>query len=230
MELTLRPRRVWLTLCGVALTLGALSASTWYLRERLGIRLLGLGRLLGVGLEQSLPTWYSVLLLAAAALTTAAVAAGEAKTRDGLAWKALAAGFALLSLDEQVGMHESAGKALRILNELDGFFYFGWVIPGGAVALLCLFAFSGLLRRLPARRRNQLLLADALYVGGAVGMEMVGAKAFSLTDDRTAPLYTLCYHLEELFEMLGVSLYLAALVEHLAERRDDAVLTLRAKL
>lgn len=220
MTVTLDSRRTLRALTAVALALTALSAVTWALRVRLGVSLFGLGRLLGTDLEQSLPTWYAVLLLAAAAALLWACARGEAArgNRDVLAWRALAALFLLISVDEQVGIHENAGRMIRGGTELSGFFYFAWVAPALAFLAALAVVFSGFLLRLEARRRNQFLLAGALYVAGAVGMEMVGGKVFE-AHGRESFYYAACFHVEELLEMLGTGFFIAALVEHLAALR-----------
>ncbi len=217
MIIPLDSRRALRALVAVAFALTALSAVTWLLRARLGVGLFGLGRLFGIGLEQSLPTWYAVLLLASAAALLWACASGEAArgAKDVLAWRALAGLFLLISVDEQVGLHETAGRFMRHGAALDGFLYFAWVVPAlGALAVLAA-CFSGFLLRLDPRRRNQFVLAGALYVLGAVGMEMVGGKIYSAHGQEVYS-YVACVHAEELLELLGVSLFVSALIEHLA--------------
>jgi hypothetical protein len=97
-----------------------------------------------------------------------------------------------------------------------GFLRFAWVLPALVLLPALAAVFAGFLRRLEPRRRGQFLLAGALYVAGAVGMEVVGGKVYFANGDEASALYAVCFHLEETLELLGVSLFIAALVEHLA--------------
>jgi hypothetical protein len=169
---------------------------------------------LSLSYEGNLPTWYASALLLLCALVLAAVAgaarrAGEA---GGRAWGVLAAVFAFLSLDEAVGLHEHLA-----LLELSGVLFFSWVVPAAALVLaggaLCV----PFLRALPPRRRGQFLLAAALYVGGALLMELPLGWWTERAGNDNLP-YALIDHVEEALELLGAGHFLAALVEELEGR------------
>jgi hypothetical protein len=215
-NVTLDSKRVLKALVLLAVALMALSAGGWLFTTATGTRLGGFIRLVEANNEKSLPNWVSILQLAAAAALLAACAAGEARRggRDVLCWRALAAGFAVMSLDELVGVHESAGRLLRLALGFDGFLRFAWVIPALALVATLAVCFSGFLRRLDAKRRNQFLIAGAVYLGGAVGLEMVGGKVHDAFGEASGA-YALCYHAEELLELLGTALFISALIEHL---------------
>lgn len=179
----------------------------------------GLARLVDVGSEGNFPTWYSSLGLLVAALLLGLVswAHHHLNRRDFIAhWIFLSAIFILLSAEEIVGIHEVVNTLLRRLGFFSGFFRRAWVIPAGVGLLVFGLSYLRFLAALPLRRRNQFVAAGAVYVLGAVGMEMIGGKIIDLYS-RGSTAYVLCYHLEEFLELCGIALFTAALIEHLAE-------------
>jgi len=130
-------------------------------------RLLELASLSG---EANLPTWWASLLAAACAVELASVA--RARAAAARRWvphfTLLAAGFALISADEVAQLHEDLG----LLVDGEGIFYFGWVKVAIPLCALLLAVFLPLLRALPRALLTRFLLWGALYVGGAVGMEL----------------------------------------------------------
>ena len=74
--------------------------------------------------------------------------------------------------------------------------------------------FSGFLRKLPAETRRNLLVAGAVYVAGALGMEMAGGYYFSV-DEVPDFTYAMMAIVEESLEMFGVILFLRGLLRHL---------------
>ncbi|MDP3542429.1 MAG: hypothetical protein Q8T11_08185 [Elusimicrobiota bacterium] len=190
-------------------------------------------RAFDVSAEQSVSTWYSAAGLAlAAALLGLVAAAHRAKreTRDLAAWVALAVIFALLSCDEVAGLHEVVSEHLHAALGTSGFLRFAWVLPAGVFLLVLGATLLPFLARLAPRRRRQFVVAGLIYVGGAVGREMIGAKLFSEAGDQRTLAYFLCGHGEEFLEMLGIVLFNSALIEHLAETlgADDARLRFTA--
>jgi hypothetical protein len=169
--------------------------------------------------EQSFGTFFSVGMLAATALATAALAR-TARTRDlRRGWWALAALLALLSVDEEVGMHEWFGTVISARVEgLPPVLAFPWTLP----ALLALSAFAFWQRRflagLPPGLGRRLLVATAVLVVGAIGLEVPESVLFSGTgSERTLP-FLLLVGAEETLEMAGVLLFLRAVLCELADQ------------
>lgn len=187
-------------------------------------------RIFNVGDETSIPNWYSSVALAGSAALLACVAAtlrARKETKDLTAWAALSAIFALLSLDEIVGMHELFSEHLHEYLHTSGAFRFAWAFPALVLVLFVGATYLPMLSRLTLRRRVQFIVAGLIYVGGAVGMEMVGSKVFSAAGDKITPMYIVCNHLEEFMEMFGIVLFNAALIEHLASLLGNGGLNLR---
>ncbi|QQR43450.1 hypothetical protein JKA73_31165 [Myxococcus xanthus] len=176
---------------------------------------------LSLSYERNLPTWYASALLLSCALVLAGIShvAGQGREQGWRHWRALAGAFAYISLDESVGLHEHLGGRLS----LGGVLFFTWVVPGAILVLLCGLAFLPFLARLQPRRRRQFILAGVLYVGGALVMELpLGWWTEQHGNDNL--VYALIDHVEEALELIGASLFLAALAEELGER---VVLTAR---
>lgn len=175
----------------------------------------GIVPLLSLSYEQNLPTYYTAVLLLSCSLLLSLIAAGARKNGERFvpAWWVLAAGFLYISVDEVLSFHEEASKLLK----LGGALYFSWVVPAAVVVLLVGVAYVPFLRHLPRPMRLRFLLAGAIYVGGAVGMEL--PLGWWTVHHGTENLgYGLIDALEEALEMLGLNLFLFALLDHLAAK------------
>jgi hypothetical protein len=178
----------------------------------------GLGPVLGflsLSYEQNLPTWYASGLLLCCALVLAAIAREAALTGapHRRHWWGLAAAFLYMSLDEAAGLHEHLGGRL----ELQGVLYFDWVVPAGVAVGVFGLVYLPFLAHLPPRPRWRFLAAGAIYVTGALGMELpLGYWTERHGNDNLG--YALIDFVEESLELLGVSLFLVALVEYLGAR------------
>ncbi len=173
--------------------------------------------LLSLSYEQNLPTWYASILLASCAVVLAAIAQ-HARARDGSFtrhWWVLAGGFAFMSLDEAAELHEHAG-ALVHLGDL---VYFDWIVPAAVLVAVIGLAYLPFLRALPARRRRDFVIAAALYLGGAVLMELpLGWWTAHAGADSAG--YALIDWVEESLELGGASWFLLVLAERWDERAE----------
>jgi hypothetical protein len=163
---------------------------------------------LSLSYEANIPTWYSSGLLWTAALGLACCGWRE-PGRERSWWWVLAAIFMLMSLDESIGLHEELGGA-----ELHGILYFSWVVPGAALTGLFCAAYLGFWRRLPTPTRWGFAWAFAIYVGGALGMELPLGQWFELHGDENLG-YSVIDFIEESLEIAGISVFLVAIAEHL---------------
>jgi hypothetical protein len=167
---------------------------------------------LSLSYEANLPTWYSSGLLWTAALGLACCGWRELG-RDRAWWWGLAAIFMLLSLDESIELHEELGGA-----ELHGVLYFSWVVPGALLTATFCAAYLRFWWRLPATTRRGFAWAFAIYVGGALGMELPLGAWYGLHGDENLG-YAMLDFVEESLEIAGLSVFLVAISEQL--RRPD---------
>ena len=163
---------------------------------------------LSLSYEGNLPTWYSSGLL-----WTAALGLGLCGRRDDgrarVRWRVLAALFMLMSLDEAISLHEHLGGA-----ELHGVLYFSWVVPGALLTAAFAVTYLGFWLNLPPATRRGFAWAFGIYVGGALGMELPLGAWFEVHGDENLG-YALLDAVEESLEILGLSVFLVAILRHL---------------
>lgn len=185
-------------------------------------------RLFDLDEEANLPTWYSTIALLAAGLLSAVIAFLGRRRHPGELrfWAGLAAGFAYLSIDELAMLHDKFGGTLATSLGVQGHGWtrYVWVVPALLAVSVLAITYVGFVTRLPARVRRLAILAGVLYVGGAVGCEMIGARLVALGGPAalTSAAYTVEVIVEETLEMTGVAVWIYAqliyLVEFLAPR------------
>jgi hypothetical protein len=162
--------------------------------------------------EHSLPTWYSAILLYTAALLSWEAAAADRSLSS--YWKGLAATFVLLSIDEDVSFHEAFITLLSFLRAYSDYLYFSWVALGAVFVLVFLMIYLPFLRRLPRPTAGRIFLAGAVYVTGALILEVIDGKILLLYGENSLP-YIIGYLFEDLLEMTGILIYLHAVLAHL---------------
>ena len=122
----------------------------------------------------------------------------------------------LLSIDEVATIHERWGDIARnaaLIRRTGLFLGSRWTRPGGFVLVLYL----PFLIRLDARTRWLLIAAGAVFVAGAVGLEIVnGTIELADPDGDRVLLWSLLTGVEEFLEFIGASLLVYALMDALA--------------
>jgi len=163
--------------------------------------------------EANIPTFYSFLALLFTSLLLGVIA--HAKNLDSSPykqhWKVLSFIFLYLSLDEGGQLHEKLIPPLRNLLNATGFLFYTWVLPFGFLVVIFLLSYSKFLFHLPLSTRKLFVAATALYIAGAMGLELVGG--FIFTTKGIHPLfYAIATTLEESLEMLGIVVFIHALI------------------
>ncbi len=154
--------------------------------------------------EANLPALFALL----AALTQKA---GQASWRHWLAFSLI---FVFLAFDEGAAIHEEVGDFTENFIKAEDYLYFPWIISYGVVTLILVLISARFLLRLPSATRLGFVIAGCLFVGGAVGIEMISAKEAD-TNGTSTPLYSLLYTIEEVLEMSGVIMLIHVLLAHL---------------
>jgi hypothetical protein len=199
-------------------------AAGYVLRNATGPRaLFDIIRFFDLGSETSLPTYLSALNLLIAAFLLAVVARTSRRERPDLFryWTILSFGFLYLSLDEATIIHETLGKmynptalGLAVLDSHK------WLLIGIPAALVAAAVCTPFLFKLPRRTALRFLLAGTIFLGGALGLELVGALMiytdFAVRGDF---IYDLRRVVEEGCEMFGIAYFNYILVGELAGKR-----------
>ena len=179
--------------------------------------------------EINYPSWYSSFTLLFCAILLGIIASAKKKQGDRYFehWKALAFMFVFFSLDEILSLHEILIiNDLRKALHLGGIFYFIWVIPGAIFVAVTALAYLNFLLYLPRKIRDFFLLAGSIYVGGALGMEMVGGYYADAVTQRNL-IYGLMVCVEEILEMVGVIVFIYALLSYIGSHLETIDLRLK---
>lgn len=172
-----------------------------------------------IAFEPSIPNWYSScsLLVCSALLSLIA----RAKSRDGDRWRwhwlVLAILFLGLSIDECVRLHEMLHNVMASRVETHGLLYFPWVIPALIFVAVVGLAYLPFLLKLDRSTALLFVTSGAIYVMGAVGMDMIGG-AIVESYGMESIQHSFAQAVEELLEMLGVLLFLYALLTYIGRR------------
>jgi len=187
----------------------------------------GLVRLFDLDSEVNVPSWYSAsaLLMCAGALALVAVAKRRSGDRYRWHWAGLAVGFLYLSADEGAEIHEAigplfAGAGRWLTLHVSSFFrylsaypVYTWVLPASAAAAIVGLSYLRFLLALPRRTAVLFVLAAMTYLGGAVGVEVIGARHTFLYGQQD-PVYGALVILEESMEMSSIALFLYAVLRY----------------
>ena len=176
--------------------------------------------------ELNLPTLFSSSLLLISALLMQRL--GHNSNPDATDdWRLLSKIFIFLALDEALQIHEILiipGLRHQVHPALAS----TWVVPYAALAVILLWRFRSFLGSIPRATATGLLRSGAVYVGGAIGMEMIGSFAVRSSLIRLhSPWYGGITGLEEALELIGIILLIDALMRALLAQQDRVDITLR---
>ncbi|HJU06547.1 MAG TPA: hypothetical protein VJ692_15470 [Nitrospiraceae bacterium] len=176
----------------------------------------GFLRLFDLGGENNISSWFASFTLLACSFLLALIGLTKKRSHDRHAfhWLVLAGIFLYLSLDEAASIHEMI-EMLIPADRATGYLFYPWVIAGGLFVLIVSMAFFRFLVALPSDTRRLFIIAGILYVGGALGIELVGAK-HDFHYGKENLVYAMLVMVEEGLEMAGVATFLYALSSYMA--------------
>ena len=167
----------------------------------------------GLNREQNLGAWYSTVLMFASAVLLLVVGrrASRAKDKDAVQWYILAWVFVALSFDEASSVHEMAMELVQDSLHTSGPLLYAWVIPALILVPLFAMAYIPFLRRIRKPYGAWIFISGAVFVTGALGMEMVGGM---VSEDKVA--FTITFLIEESLELAGMTSFFLAILSYLA--------------
>ena len=224
-RITVIPLRITQAL-GVVAAFLVLASVTGQLVKYLGGHdfVYGLVRLFYVDYENTVPSFFSASLLLMAAFLLALIAtlkqAAHATYR--FQWALLSFTFLFMAIDEAASIHEMLIGPMRGLlgQEASGIFFFAWVIPGIAVAVIFGLSYLRFLLHLPFTTRWNVVLAGTLYLGGAIGMELIGGRYAHIHGVENLT-YSMLATVEESLEMAGAIIFIHALLHYIANNYQE---------
>jgi len=174
--------------------------------------------LFSVNLEASIPTWYATILLFVAGVLLLSIAVFKWRDHDRFRrhWSVLALGFIYLSMDEGAQIHEIFVDPAKQAFDLSGFFEFGWQIFAIPVVIVVLAFFVRFTWQLPSRTRALFVVSAGIYLGGALFFEGISASLWGVNNGLSLS-YLAIATIEETFEMLGIVLFIYALLDYMRQ-------------
>lgn len=177
--------------------------------------------------EGNLPTVYSFLLLCLCSVMLWIVSGmpGEGEKKKRIYWRMLSALFLFLAVDELISIHETFSDNAEAAFDAagKGYLYFAWVVPYvlifGVLFILLLRFFIGL----PRQTKTLFAVAACTYLMGAVGFEMIGGNYIFVQGEeaKQSLSYMLMVTIEELLEMIGLIVFIHALLEYYIAHHPD---------
>ncbi len=200
---------IFLTICSIAIQIGKY---VFDYREP-WTRILNLDR------EMNIPTWYSGLMLVSCGLIIRGIFSIKKSESDRWwrQWRTLSIIFFILAIDEIASIHE-----ILIIDDLadalnlPSFWHSVWVIPGTILVAIFIWKYWKFILYLPSQLKRYFIIAISVYVGGALGMEMVGSY-YDGIDGQQNLVYAMLATIEEVMEMMGCVVFIYGLLTYLGE-------------
>lgn len=227
-ELKIDPKQVAFVLLWIVMVLSLLNGFLLGLHFYLGNSPLdGLVDYFDLDVEGNVPTLYSAVITLACSALLALITRVNWNRPGGKRyhWLGLSVIFLFLGIDEGAAIHEELSDFLEQYMAAKGPLFFLWVIPYGIATAVLAFVYFKFVWGLSKMTRLRFIAAGLLFLGGALGVEMLSAIAADRYGYDSVS-YTSLYSIEELLEMLGIVLFIYALLLHLAEETGGLVLRL----
>lgn len=169
--------------------------------------------------ESNVPTWVASLYWAAFGVAGLLLAL-MARTHRGF-FALLGAVGLFASLDEAAELHERLETVGAAILPDDTSFEVGWVIPGGVLALAVGLLFLRSVLRLPRRARLGIIVGGAVFLSGAIGVEVAWAMLLGADVDQFSLVSMLFNIVEENLELMGIGVAIAGLSSLVKASRSD---------
>lgn len=172
--------------------------------------------------ERNFPTYYQMVVLWVSAYLIGLIASGvkaEAGRYFSL-WVVLSGIFVFPGIDEGFTVHEWVNKRMATNHDFGEARFFAWVIPYAVLVVCFAIPYLVFLFHLPLRYRGFFLASAVLFVGGALGMELISVnRALDAGIDDIG--YELLATVEEMLEFTGIALFSYSLCDYLLYRYPE---------
>jgi hypothetical protein len=166
--------------------------------------------------EGNIPSFYSALALLFCSLLLAIIAISKKREKDYsvIYWRGLSFIFLYLSIDEAASIHELSMYPFKKALGAQGFLYYTWIVPFGLLVLIFIGLYSKFILSLPKKIKILFIAAGSIFLFGSLGMEAIGG--FRADQVGTSNfLYSMIVTLEESLEMIGILVFIYALMQYI---------------
>lgn len=225
-QISIHPQKVFRVLCAIIVFLVIMStlmiAAFYFNRWPEGSPMYQAVKIFWLDTEANLPTLYQALTLLLSAFLLEVISLNAASTGKSYVfhWRLMAIIFFWFGVDEASHIHEVV-QALFSQFFRDGILVKHYMpskilffIPAILIVVTFVITYIRFLLYLPKRTRWQFILSGAIFVGGALGIEMV-SQFFAAVHGKTNMVYGGLSSLEEIMEMVGIAIFIYALLEYL---------------
>ena len=169
--------------------------------------------------ENNIPAFFSTLLLLAASLLLLFIY--KVSTHQANYWLFLSLLFLFLSIDESVQIHEMFNRLKQETEifkdlKLTGVWFFPYLI----LIVTLFFFLKRFIFNLPPQTRNLMILSAVIFVGSAMGVEIVHdfLKVINGGKENMYLEFLIC--LEEIGEMTGTIIFIYTLLTYIAAKKS----------
>jgi len=171
--------------------------------------------------EATFPAFFSSVLLLLSSILLFVISTQKKEKNYYRHWQVLGFVFLFLCLDEIISIHEQIAVEVQLrlnqrgIGDLNGFIYYSWVIPYAVFSLAAVLYFFKFVLSLPPKVKTLFLVGGCIYVSGALGCELIEGF-YKKNYPGNTTMMGLYVIIEEVFEMLGVTIFVYALLLHAA--------------
>ena len=162
-------------------------------------------RMFDLDMERNVPTLFSSLILAISSFLFYLLSRSPKEQKKGSRkyWLGLSFVFIFLSFDESAKIHEKLGDFTEQFVDASGFLHYPWVISYSILVLILAAFYLRFFLKMEKKVFWSFIGAAVMFLGGAIGFELLGANESSQHGTATV-LYSVLYTIEESLEMFGV--------------------------
>jgi hypothetical protein len=163
--------------------------------------------------EMNLPAVYSSLLLACAGAVLLVIAYYKLRHRAkfGFQWLGLSLIFFYLAVDELLAIHEDLGYLADERFGKENLVIQDWAYAGIVIVLIFILLYLPFFIHLPPGHKSRFFISAALYMGGFLGVEIIGSVYEIRYGIQDIP-YLIFTTTEETLEMVGVIYFIHTLL------------------
>lgn len=177
--------------------------------------------------EQNIPTWFSSITLVACSVLLGAIAIAKKDQLDPSYryWRILCFVFLFLSIDEAAMIHEKIGYVTNRL--LPQALPSAWTIPYALLAGILGVILVRFLLSIPPKYRILFCLSGTLYVGGALGIEVLEVMRVLDGSDGRDLFFTVLVTIEETLEAGSILIFLYSLLLYIKDNIKEIRVSVR---
>ncbi len=175
-------------------------------------------RMFNLDMEANLPTLFSssILFFSAFLFYLLSKVSQSKKSKDRPFWLGLSFIFTFLAFDESIKIHEVVGDLTEKFVEANGYINYPWVIPYAILVFVLGLFYIRFFWQMERKIFFQFIGAAVMYVGGAIGFELLGANEAGLHGADTVT-YSVYSTIEESLEIFGVIFLIKILLDLLGD-------------